>query len=62
MFGIQDVFNILGYAMSLRGELGDVNDFIIFKLPRVRAQGAVSYVLAASTSLELCELFARVVR
>jgi hypothetical protein len=36
MLGIQDVPNIMGYAMALRGELGDVYDFIILELPRVR--------------------------
>jgi hypothetical protein len=44
--GIQDVFNILGYAVALRGNLGDVYDFTVFKLPKVQAQGAVSHVLA----------------
>jgi hypothetical protein len=45
--GIRDVFNIPGYAMSLKGELGDANDFTVFKVPGVRAQGAVSHVLAS---------------
>jgi hypothetical protein len=46
MVGIQDVFNVLGDAVALRGELSDVYDFTIFELPRVRAQGAISHVLA----------------
>jgi hypothetical protein len=46
MVGIQDVFNILGYAVALRGELSDVYDFTVFELPGVWAQGAVSHVLA----------------
>jgi hypothetical protein len=37
MVGIQDVVNILGYAMALRGELGDIYDFIVFELPGVQA-------------------------
>jgi hypothetical protein len=44
--GLQDVFNNLGNAVALRGELGDVYDFTVFELPRVRAQGAISHVLA----------------
>jgi hypothetical protein len=46
MVSIQDVFNILGYAMALRGELGDINDFTVFELPGVQAQGAIGHVLA----------------
>jgi hypothetical protein len=37
MVGIQDVFNILGYAMALKGELGDVYNFTVLELPRVWA-------------------------
>jgi hypothetical protein len=37
MVSIRDVFNILGYAMALRGELGYVYDFTILELPRVQA-------------------------
>jgi hypothetical protein len=43
---IQDVVDILGDAVALRGELGDVYDLTVFELPGVWAQGAVSHVLA----------------
>jgi hypothetical protein len=62
MVGIQDVFNILGDAMPFRGELGDVYDLTIFKLPRVLAQSAVSPVWLASASLVLRELLACICR
>jgi hypothetical protein len=46
MVGIQDAFNILGYAMAPRGELSDVYDFTVFELAGDWAQGAISHVLA----------------
>jgi hypothetical protein len=46
VISIQDVFNILGDTVALRGELGNVYNFTIFELPRVSAQGAISHVLA----------------
>jgi hypothetical protein len=56
--GIQDIFNILGYAMALRGELGDISDFTVLEFG-LRVSSAMFWL--ASASLVLRQLFAHII-